>query len=67
MEKALITDVNPVMKPPRVCSVPPSVNSGGTEVSEVKKNLLDSDSVFGKSGICGGVGVVLRVAALIGT
>ena len=67
MEKALITDVNPVMKPPRVCSVPPSVNSGGTEVSEVKKNLLDSDSVFGKSGICGGVGVVLRVQALIGT
>ncbi|RZC38337.1 I-set and/or LRR 8 domain containing protein [Asbolus verrucosus] len=48
MEKALITDVNPVMKPPRVCSVPPSVNSGGTEVSEVKKNLLDNDSVFGE-------------------
>nr|XP_015834875.1 PREDICTED: uncharacterized protein LOC664293 isoform X2 [Tribolium castaneum] len=46
MEKALITDVNPVMKPPRICSVPPSVNSGGTEVSEAKKNLLDSDSVF---------------------
>ncbi|KAJ3630571.1 hypothetical protein MTP99_011763 [Tenebrio molitor] len=46
MEKALITDVNPVMKPPRVCSVPPSVNSGGTEVSDIRKNLLDSDSVF---------------------
>lgn len=48
MEKALITDVNPVMKPPRICSVPQSVTSGGTEVSEAKKNLLDSDSVFGK-------------------
>lgn len=48
IEKALITDVNPVVKPPRTCSVPPSVNNGGTEVSEAKKNLLDSDSAFGK-------------------
>lgn len=48
MEKALITDVNPIVKPPRQCSVPPSVTSGATEVSEVNKTLLDGDSIFGK-------------------
>ncbi|CAH1980620.1 unnamed protein product [Acanthoscelides obtectus] len=45
IKKGLITDVNPVTKPPRT-SVPPSVVSGGTEVSDVKRNLLDNDSVF---------------------
>ncbi|XP_017782026.1 PREDICTED: amphoterin-induced protein 2 [Nicrophorus vespilloides] len=46
MEKALITDVNPILKPPRQYSVPPSVTSGGTEVSEAKKMLIDDESIF---------------------
>ncbi|CAH1282997.1 unnamed protein product [Diabrotica balteata] len=45
IKKGLITDVNPVTKPPRT-SVSPSVVSGGTEVSDVKKTLLDNESVF---------------------
>ncbi|XP_018566482.1 leucine-rich repeat-containing protein 24 [Anoplophora glabripennis] len=45
IKKGLITDVNPVTKPPRA-TVPPSVVSGGTEVSDVKRNLLDNESVF---------------------
>lgn len=44
MEKALITDVNPIVKPPRQYSVPASVTSGGTEVSEAKKMLIDDES-----------------------
>lgn len=47
LEKALITEVNPVVKPPRQYSVPPSVTSGVTEVSDIKKTLLDDDSAFG--------------------
>lgn len=47
LEKALITEVNPVVKPPRQYSVPPSVTSGATEVSDIKKTLLDDDSTFG--------------------
>lgn len=46
-EKALITEVNPLVKPPRQYSVPPSVTSGVTEVSDIKKTLLDDDSTFG--------------------
>ncbi|XP_041968961.1 uncharacterized protein LOC121725880 [Aricia agestis] len=46
MEKSLITAVNPVTKPPRRYEVPPSITSGGTEMSELNKNLLDNDSVF---------------------
>lgn len=46
-EKALITEVNPIVKPPRQYSVPPSVTSGITEVSDIKKTLLDDDSTFG--------------------
>ncbi|KAF5286030.1 hypothetical protein FQR65_LT12965 [Abscondita terminalis] len=46
-EKALITEVNPLVKPPRQYSVPPSVTSGVTEVSDFKKTLLDDDSTFG--------------------
>ncbi|KAK9875816.1 hypothetical protein WA026_009602 [Henosepilachna vigintioctopunctata] len=47
MEKSLITDVNPVVKPPRfVMPSPMGLNSGGTEVSDVKRNLLDNDSVY---------------------
>lgn len=49
MEKSLITAVNPVTKPPRRYDVPPSITSGGTEMSELNKTLLDNDSVFGKS------------------
>ncbi|XP_023024859.1 leucine-rich repeat, immunoglobulin-like domain-containing kekkon 5 protein [Leptinotarsa decemlineata] len=45
VKKGLITDINPVTKPPR-STVPPSVVSGGTEVSDVKRNLLDSDSML---------------------
>lgn len=47
IKKGLMTDVNPICKPPRA-SVPASVVSGGTEVSDVKRNLLDNESVFGK-------------------
>lgn len=47
MEKALITNVNPLVKPPRQYSIPPSETSRGTEVSETKK-MLDNDSIFGK-------------------
>lgn len=46
-KKSLMTDVNPVTKPPRT-SMAPSVVSGGTEVSDVKRNLLDTESVFGE-------------------
>lgn len=47
LEKSLITDVNPVVKPPRfVMPTPMSMSSGGTEVSDAKRNLLDSDSVY---------------------
>ncbi|XP_060530961.1 uncharacterized protein LOC132704757 isoform X2 [Cylas formicarius] len=45
IKKGLITEVNPICKPPRT-TVPPSVVSGGTEVSDAKKNLLDNESVF---------------------
>lgn len=47
IKKGLITEVNPVSKPPRT-TVPSSVVSGGTEVSDVKKTLLDNESIFGK-------------------
>lgn len=47
MGKALITEVNPIVKPPRQQSVPASVISGGTEVSETKK-MLDEDSMYGE-------------------
>lgn len=47
MEKALITNVNPLVKPPRQYSIPPSETSRGTEVSETKK-MLDNDSIYGK-------------------
>lgn len=46
MEKALITNVNPLVKPPRQYSIPPSETSRGTEVCETKK-MLDNDSIFG--------------------
>ncbi|XP_045520356.1 uncharacterized protein LOC123711694 [Pieris brassicae] len=46
MEKSLISAVNPVTKPPRRYEVPPSITSGGTEMSELNKTLLDNDSVF---------------------
>ncbi|KAK9703441.1 BspA type Leucine rich repeat region (6 copies) [Popillia japonica] len=46
MGKALITEVNPIVKPPRQQSVPASVISGGTEVSETRK-MLDEDSIYG--------------------
>ncbi|XP_056639137.1 leucine-rich repeat-containing protein 24 [Diorhabda sublineata] len=45
IKKGLITDVNPVTKPPRT-TVSPSVISGGTEVSDAKRTLLDNESVF---------------------
>lgn len=46
-DKALITNVNPVSKPPRQYSVPPSVASAGTEISEAKKMLIDDESCIG--------------------
>ncbi|XP_048481540.1 uncharacterized protein LOC119694317 [Plutella xylostella] len=45
MEKSLISAVNPVTKPPRRYDVPPSITSGGTEMSELNKTLLDNDSI----------------------
>uniref|UniRef100_A0AAR5PYC7 Ig-like domain-containing protein n=1 Tax=Dendroctonus ponderosae TaxID=77166 RepID=A0AAR5PYC7_DENPD len=45
IKKSIMTDVNPICKPPR-SSVPASVVSGGTEVSDAKRNLLDNESVF---------------------
>lgn len=48
MEKALITEVNPIVKPPRHQTVTSSVMTGATEVSDVNKTLLDGDSIFGK-------------------
>lgn len=48
MEKSLISAVNPVTKPPRRYEVPPSITSGGTEMSELNKTLLDNDSISGK-------------------
>ncbi|CAG9766684.1 unnamed protein product [Ceutorhynchus assimilis] len=45
LKKGLMTDVNPVSKPPRV-TVPSSIVSGGTEVSDAKKNLLDYESMI---------------------
>lgn len=48
MEKALITEVNPIVKPPRHQTVASSVMTGATEVSDVNKTLLDGDSIFGK-------------------
>lgn len=47
IKKGIITDVNPICKPPR-SSVTASVASGGTEVSDAKRNLLDNESVFGE-------------------
>lgn len=47
MEKSLITTVNPLTKPPRRYDAPISNTSGGTEMSELNKTLLDSDSIFG--------------------
>lgn len=46
-DKALITNVNPVNKPPRQHWVPSSVNSEGTDVSEAKKMLIDDESCVG--------------------
>lgn len=52
MEKSLITTVNPVTKPPRRYDPPICTGSGGTEMSELNKTLLDSDSVFGNYPSC---------------
>ncbi|KAK0074103.1 hypothetical protein PV325_008775, partial [Microctonus aethiopoides] len=46
-EKSLITAINPVVKPPRRYEAP-SVTSHGTEMTELNRTLLDSDSVFDK-------------------
>lgn len=46
MEKSLINTINPVTKPPRRYDAPPSITSGGTEMSELNKTLLDIDSVY---------------------
>lgn len=47
MEKSLINTINPVTKPPRRYDVPASITSGGTEMSELNKTLLDMDCVYG--------------------
>lgn len=48
-EKSLLTKVNPVQKPPRRHERP-SVTSSGTELTEMKCNLLDNGSVFLSGG-----------------
>lgn len=48
MEKALITEVNPIVKPPRHQTITSSVTTGATEVSDINKTLLDRDSIFSK-------------------
>ncbi|PSN38854.1 hypothetical protein C0J52_26349 [Blattella germanica] len=48
-EKSLLTKVNPVQKPPRRHERP-SVTSAGTELTEMKCNLLDNGSVFLSGG-----------------
>lgn len=57
MEKALITEVNPIVKPPRHQTVTSSVLTGATEVSDVNKTLLDGDSIFSKYSFCVDLGV----------
>lgn len=52
-EKSLLTKVNPVQKPPRRLERP-SVTSSGTELTEMKCNLLDNGSVFHGGGSVGG-------------
>jgi hypothetical protein len=46
-EKSLLTKVNPVQKPPRRHERP-SVTTSGTELTEMKCNLLDNGTVFRK-------------------
>lgn len=46
-EKSLLTKVNPVQKPPRRHERP-SVTSSGTELTDMKCNLLDNGSVLRK-------------------
>ncbi|KAJ8676640.1 hypothetical protein QAD02_012427, partial [Eretmocerus hayati] len=62
-EKSLITAINPVVKPPRRYEAPSLVGGGGgsgshhgTEMTELNRTLLDSDSVFAD-----GVGSVVGV------
>lgn len=44
----LITAVNPVQKPPRKYDSSPQSENGGTELTELNRNLLDDNSVQGK-------------------
>ncbi|KAL7289787.1 hypothetical protein TKK_0016190 [Trichogramma kaykai] len=46
-EKSLITAINPVTKPPRRYEAP-SMTQHGTEMTELNRTLLDSDSVYGE-------------------
>lgn len=47
-QKTLLTAVNPVQKPPRKYDSSPQSDSGGAEMTELNRNLLDDTSVLGK-------------------
>lgn len=47
-EKTLLTAVNPVQKPPRKYDSSPQSENGGTELTELNRNLLDDPSVLGE-------------------
>lgn len=47
LEKGFITEVNPISKPPRKFEAPESLTSEATEMSELNRTLLDSNSVIG--------------------
>lgn len=47
-EKGLKPEINPVTKPPRKYDPPPSLTSEVTEMSELNRTLLDSESALSK-------------------
>lgn len=49
MEKGFKPEVNPISKPPRKYDAPPSLTNKATEMSELNKTLMDSDSILATS------------------
>ncbi|XP_065207374.1 uncharacterized protein kek5 [Planococcus citri] len=52
-QKTLLTAVNPVQKPPRKYDSSPQSDSGGAEMTELNRNLLDDTSVLGGTSVAG--------------
>ncbi|GBP87873.1 Leucine-rich repeat, immunoglobulin-like domain and transmembrane domain-containing protein 2 [Eumeta japonica] len=44
VEKGLVTEVNPVTKPPRKFEAPPSLTNEATEMSELNRTLIENES-----------------------